>query len=401
MHRITTTIIGAAIGGYIGLSGAGDKCPKFPVLLQLCTAFAIPSAIATGAAKGGALALAGHTGYKIVSQGAKPGVVNPRLITWGCTMLAVTLTLYSPPPQVNNNASANVTTNVTANVTDTKNSVVVGNLQDLFKTPQSFGSIAICAAEGNCLPDGSKTKFYPLHIDPGDGRANGAWCSASGGRNPGTENMVTLPQLEELCRRENQGDAKMLTTVFAKHGLDPKKHLFAFVNAVDMANQMHNRHSVKFVSDYAKNPGMDMGLLRAKSSYRKLGGLHKACFGKLRRVKSNSQKYACVVKDQRRRASQIKKVFDNYRSKASLSNPLPGGTFVAGFTKKHHGIDLAAPIGTTVHAAHDGVVTKSGEHEFGLGNRIEILGDNGWVTVYGHNSQLLVKKELGSIRVTL
>lgn len=395
-NKLPMTIAGALIGGYVGFAQAGDKCPKFPVLLQICRAFAIPSAIAGGAAKGAGLAFVASSGYKILSKDATPGVINPKLITWGCVGVAVTLTLYSSPPQVNNNANANVTANVTAAAT--KTSVVVGNVNDLFKTSTSIGSIALCAAEGNCLPDGSKTKFYKLHRDPGDGRINGGYCSASAGRNPGTSHMTGLAQLEELCRRENQGDARMLAGIFASHGLDPKKHISAFVNAVDMANQMNNKHAVAFVGDYARNPGMEMGLLRAKSSHTKLGGLHKACFGIHRFRKSTSKKHACVVKDQRRRASQIEKVL---APKASLSNPLPSGTFIAGFTKKHHGIDFKAPIGTTVLAAHDGLVIESGWQDFGLGNRVEILGDNGWVTVYGHNSQLLVKKETGSTRVTL
>jgi len=65
----------------------------------------------------------------------------------------------------------------------------------------------------------------------------------------------------------------------------------------------------------------------------------------------------------------------------------------AGF---HRGIDLAAPAGTSVVAAMDGVVTFAGAEDsgigkrLGLGNLIYISHSGGLITVYGHNRRNLV-----------
>ena len=56
----------------------------------------------------------------------------------------------------------------------------------------------------------------------------------------------------------------------------------------------------------------------------------------------------------------------------------------------HDGIDIAAPLGTMVHAAADGRVIKSG-WVAGWGRLVKIRHDGGFVTFYAHNSSLLVK----------
>lgn len=58
----------------------------------------------------------------------------------------------------------------------------------------------------------------------------------------------------------------------------------------------------------------------------------------------------------------------------------------------HHGLDIAAKKGTPVRAAQAGVVRFSGYKNGYYGNAVEILHDNGLVTVYGHHSKNLVKK---------
>lgn len=60
----------------------------------------------------------------------------------------------------------------------------------------------------------------------------------------------------------------------------------------------------------------------------------------------------------------------------------------------HWGIDLAAPIGTPIYAAADGVVLEAGPAS-GFGNVIYIQHDNGDVTVYGHEK--VVEVEVGEI----
>ena len=60
----------------------------------------------------------------------------------------------------------------------------------------------------------------------------------------------------------------------------------------------------------------------------------------------------------------------------------------------HNGVDIAGKMGSDVLAVAGGVVTYSDER-YGYGELIEITHDNGYVTRYGHNSELLVK--LGEI----
>jgi murein DD-endopeptidase MepM/ murein hydrolase activator NlpD len=55
------------------------------------------------------------------------------------------------------------------------------------------------------------------------------------------------------------------------------------------------------------------------------------------------------------------------------------------------GINIAVPLGTEIHAADNGVVAFAGEIK-GYGNIVLIRHDNGWVTAYAHNEEILVKR---------
>jgi len=57
----------------------------------------------------------------------------------------------------------------------------------------------------------------------------------------------------------------------------------------------------------------------------------------------------------------------------------------------HEGIDIAAPPGTPIHAAHDGQVVYSDSGLRGYGNLIIIQGDH-ILTVYAHNRRNSVRK---------
>ncbi|WP_245937757.1 M23 family metallopeptidase [Williamsia limnetica] len=59
----------------------------------------------------------------------------------------------------------------------------------------------------------------------------------------------------------------------------------------------------------------------------------------------------------------------------------------------HGGIDMAAPLGTPIHAATDGEVIDAGPAS-GYGNWVQIKSDDGTVTMYGHmaSSGVLVTK---------
>ncbi len=67
------------------------------------------------------------------------------------------------------------------------------------------------------------------------------------------------------------------------------------------------------------------------------------------------------------------------------ADPFHGGTTF------HHGVDIAAPRGTDIHAPISGEVTFSGPHG-GHGNLVEIRTDAGVVTRFAHADRLLVKE---------
>jgi murein DD-endopeptidase MepM/ murein hydrolase activator NlpD len=73
------------------------------------------------------------------------------------------------------------------------------------------------------------------------------------------------------------------------------------------------------------------------------------------------------------------------------------GKIIAGFgaraDKSHNdGINISVPQGAEVMAAESGVVAYSGNELKGYGNLILIRHDGGWVSAYGHNDELLVKR---------
>ena len=76
--------------------------------------------------------------------------------------------------------------------------------------------------------------------------------------------------------------------------------------------------------------------------------------------------------------------------------PTKTGVLTSGYGwrwgRMHRGIDIAAPTGTPIYAAADGVVQKSGWNSGGYGNLVDIRHADGTITRYAHNSKLLVKK---------
>jgi murein DD-endopeptidase MepM/ murein hydrolase activator NlpD len=69
------------------------------------------------------------------------------------------------------------------------------------------------------------------------------------------------------------------------------------------------------------------------------------------------------------------------------------GRVIAGFgTGGNEGINIALPEGTPVRAAEGGTVAYAGSELKGYGNLILVRHDNGYVSAYAHNSELLVKR---------
>lgn len=60
--------------------------------------------------------------------------------------------------------------------------------------------------------------------------------------------------------------------------------------------------------------------------------------------------------------------------------------------KSNDGIDIAVPEGTSIRAAEAGTVIYAGDGLKGFGNTVLIRHEDGLVTVYGHASQLKVKR---------
>jgi murein DD-endopeptidase MepM/ murein hydrolase activator NlpD len=81
-----------------------------------------------------------------------------------------------------------------------------------------------------------------------------------------------------------------------------------------------------------------------------------------------------------------------------LRNPVPNGVFtsgfgmrrhpILGFARMHTGVDWAAPRGTPIIAAGNGVVEKAGWDPGGFGNQTLIRHANGYVSSYNHQSAI-------------
>lgn len=70
-----------------------------------------------------------------------------------------------------------------------------------------------------------------------------------------------------------------------------------------------------------------------------------------------------------------------------VAHPAPDATLTSGYGPRgsefHDGIDLAAPLGTPIYSATDGIVISAGPAQ-GFGQWIRVQQDDGTVHVYGH-----------------
>ncbi len=87
------------------------------------------------------------------------------------------------------------------------------------------------------------------------------------------------------------------------------------------------------------------------------------------------------------------------RTPERLLWPIDAGRWVRGFgyvrtTRPdliHRGVDIAAPAGSVVRAAADGIVAYSDNGVHGYGNVVMIVHPNGWMTLYAHNARTTVQ----------
>lgn len=86
---------------------------------------------------------------------------------------------------------------------------------------------------------------------------------------------------------------------------------------------------------------------------------------------------------------------------AERQSPVDGGVltsgpgmrldpFGSGRMLMHNGWDIAVPVGTPVHPTQEGTVYFAGEYK-GYGKLVAIEHGKGYISLYGHNSELLVK----------
>jgi lipoprotein NlpD len=68
------------------------------------------------------------------------------------------------------------------------------------------------------------------------------------------------------------------------------------------------------------------------------------------------------------------------------------GKVTGEFSEANKGIDIAGKVGEPVLAASDGKVAYAGNSLRGYGNLVIVKHDNTYLTVYAHNSKLLVKE---------
>lgn len=73
------------------------------------------------------------------------------------------------------------------------------------------------------------------------------------------------------------------------------------------------------------------------------------------------------------------------------------GTILARFGRgasgiRNDGIKIAAPLNTPIHAAADGNIVYAGTGVAGLGGLVMVKHGDGWTSVYGHASRLLVQR---------
>lgn len=82
------------------------------------------------------------------------------------------------------------------------------------------------------------------------------------------------------------------------------------------------------------------------------------------------------------------------KNNGDLKWPVAGGTIVSRFGPRfssfHDGLDISAPEGTIVYAAHSGKVVYADDGLNGYGKLIILRHSSGLISVYAHNSSLAV-----------
>ncbi len=111
-----------------------------------------------------------------------------------------------------------------------------------------------------------------------------------------------------------------------------------------------------------------------------------------RLVIPGSYRYASIGADSST-TSALDRMWNVPRANRQFAWPVYSGVVSSGFGIRHgtmhDGVDIAAPVGTPVHAAGDGTVVFAGRLH-GYGNTVIIRHDDQFVTVYGHDERNFV-----------
>lgn len=208
--------------------------------------------------------------------------------------------------------------------------------------------------------------------------------------------LVTNNQTEVAARETaRQFEALFLNQLTA--ALNPKSdeeedNVFSSTGS-DMYKQMFSEHVAKIMAD---NGGIGiadtiMRQLREKASTR-TEAMERA-IAAARAVKEGASDVPIA------RSGEMLKAEVSPNAPTTLQLPLQGRITsefglrndpINGRHRRHHGVDIAAPIGTPIGAAAAGTVVFAGRRG-GYGNTIIIEQADGKQTLYGHAAELLAK----------
>lgn len=83
----------------------------------------------------------------------------------------------------------------------------------------------------------------------------------------------------------------------------------------------------------------------------------------------------------------------NIVTRPAIAYPIDNAIGISqGFQVFHPGVDIRAPLGSEIKPVADGVVSVVMSEKFGYGNHVEVLHENGYVSLYAHMNKMYVKK---------
>lgn len=252
------------------------------------------------------------------------------------------------------------------------------------------------------------SKIYsPRNIRPGQ-EVTLTFQPDNQGANPDRfEGMILVPGIEEeiRVRRKLEGGftakkvAKPLTRKLARGAgtIDSSLYLAAMESDVPQSVivEMIRAYSwdVDFQRDIQKNDAFEVMYERYYTEEGKLARTGKILFASLT---MRGERYPIYLHKTKKGLVDFFNDKGQSAKKALMRTPINGARLssgygkrrhpVLGYTKMHKGIDFAAPRGTPIFAAGDGVIEFAGR-KGGYGNYIRIRHANSYSTAYAHQKR--------------